>query len=44
MGNMDVWYARVDVEEILGILLPRDRRAAQAVGEELSRRRAQRPA
>ena len=35
MGNMDVWYARVDIEEILaGSLLPRNRRAAQADGEE----------
>ena len=35
MGNMDVWYARVDIEEVLaGFLLPRNRRAAQADGEE----------
>ena len=35
MRNMDVWYARVDIEELLREFAARgDRRAAEAGGEE----------
>ena len=35
MGNMDVWYARVDIEDLLReVHVPRNRRAAEADGEE----------